>query len=133
MTTLLARLRVHPGKEADFERTVRPLWAATHQLEPACRRYEYWRGQEPGVYYCLLSFDDFVGFMTHQTSPHHEAPDFPALLAEINLEYLDPVGGASDLAPTNPQPMPEGTSELMQTYARNHAFALPDWWNRMRG
>ncbi len=64
MTTLLARLRVHPGKEADFERTVRPLWAATHQLEPACRRYEYWRGQEPGVYYCLLSFDDFVGFMT---------------------------------------------------------------------
>ena len=67
MTTLLARLRVHPGKEADFERTVRPLWAATHQIEPACRRYEYWRGRAAGFYYCLLSFPDSNAFFNVNT------------------------------------------------------------------
>lgn len=132
MATILARLKIHPGKEAEFERIIRPLYEATHRLEPACRRYEYWRGTEPGRYYCLLSFDDFMGFMVHQTSDHHEAPDFPALLAEIELEWLDPVQGASDLNPSNPQDIPADASELMKMYARNHAFTVPDWWKKLR-
>jgi len=132
MATILARLRVHPGKASTFEDTIRPLYADTHALEPACRRYEYWRGSEPDVYYCLLSFDDFLGFMTHQTSDHHEAPDFPALLAEIQLEWVDPIAGASELAPTNPQALPPEASELLQTYANAHAFTVPEWWVPLR-
>jgi quinol monooxygenase YgiN len=132
MATLLARLKVHPGKEAEFEKTIRPLYEATHRLEPGCRRYEYLRGTTPGTYYVMLSFDDFMAFMTHQASPHHEAPDFPALLAEIDLEWLDSVEGACDLPPSNPQAVPADASELVKTYARNHAFTVPDWWNRLR-
>ena len=52
-----------------------------------------------------------MGFMVHQTSDHHEAPDFPALLEEIHLEWLDPVQGASDLAPSNPQTVPADASD----------------------
>ncbi len=132
MATLLAHIRVRPGRERDFEDVIRPLYAATHALEPNCRRYEYWRGAEPRSYYCLLSFRDFVGFMEHQASPHHESPDFGALLEHIRLEWVDPVQGASDLAPTDAQPLPADATDLMRAYAARMPAEVADWWGSLR-
>jgi quinol monooxygenase YgiN len=132
MATILAHIKIFPGREAEFEKTARALWEATHRLEPHCRRYEYFRGAEPGHYYCLLSFDDFRAFMTHQTSDHHEAPDFASLLQDNVLEWLDPVQGASDLAPTEPQTVPDDAGALTRRYAQDHAVVMQEWWKRLR-
>ena len=73
MATLLAHIRVPPGKEVQFERIAEELYRATHEREADVRRDEYWRGAEPSTYYALESFDDLAGFVAHQTSEHHEA------------------------------------------------------------
>lgn len=132
MATILAHIKIFAGREQQFEDIIKPLYEATHRLEPDCRRYEYWRGAEPGRYYCLLSFRDFTAFMEHQASDHHEAPDFPALLEEIRLEWLDPIQGASDLVTTRPQALPDDASALMKEYAKSHEVQVQDWWLPLR-
>lgn len=132
MATFLAKIKILEGKEAAFEATAREMFEATHKHEKSCRRYEYWRGAEPRTYYCLESFDDYLGFMSHQTSPHHEAPDFGSMIENLELEWLDPVQGASDLVPTEPQALPDDASELMQQYASNMPVAMQDWWRAVR-
>ena len=108
------------------------MYRETHANEPKCRRYEYWRGAEPRTYYCLESFDDFVGFIEHQVSPHHEAPDYASMLEEIELEWLDPVQGAADLVPTVNQDMPADATDLMKEYAKSHAMTVQEWWISLR-
>ena len=132
MATILAHIKIFAGKEQEFENIIRPLYEASHRIENKLRRYEYWRGTEPGHYYCLLSFDDFVGFMEHQSSDHHESPDFPALLENIRLEWLDPVAGASDLTPTEPQDLPADANDLMKEYAKHYSVEVQDWWRSLR-
>jgi quinol monooxygenase YgiN len=132
LATILAHIKVFAGSEPAFEDVIRPLYAATHRLEPHCRRYEYWRGAEPGTYYCLLSFRDFTAFMEHQSSEHHEAPDFGRLIERIRLEWVDPVPGASDLAPTTRQDLPADANQLMRAYATRMPAEVADWWQALR-
>ena len=134
MATALARIRVHPGMEARFEQIVTELHRATHAGEPAVRRYEYWRGAEPGSYYSLLSFDDFLGFVEHQTSEHHGAasPALHEVTESITLEWVDPVPTASSLAPTNVQPLPAGASALAASYHQRFAAIVQAWWLPLR-
>ncbi len=128
MATFLAKIKIIKGKETEFEATAKEMYKATHQNEPSCRRYEYWRGEEVNTYYCLESFDDYVGFMIHQSSPHHEAPDFGSMIEEMSIEWLDPIQGASDLNPSNNQELPKDASELMKEYAQNMPVLMQDWW-----
>ncbi len=129
MATILAHINVVAGKEADFERIAAEIYQATHHQEAGVRRYEYWRGEQPGLYYCLLSFDDFHAFLAHQTSEHHEAPDWGSVLAGIRLEWVDPLANGSDLPSTQPQEVAEDASELMKQYAQTYAVKRADWWN----
>ncbi len=128
MATILAHIHVQQGKATDFEETISTLYEATHRLEPQCRRYEYWRGAEPNLYYCLLSFDDFVAFLEHQTSDHHEAPEFGAMIESLKLEWVDPVQSASELAPTKSQQLPDNANQLMTEYAKKFAVEMQAWW-----
>jgi len=130
MATILAHLTVKPGEEQRFEAIARHLYTATHDTETGVRRYEYWRGAEPRSYYTLLAFDDFVTFIGHQTSPHHESasPDLGAVLESIRLEWVDPLEGASPLPRTTSQPMPADADELTQKYARRFAAQIAAWW-----
>jgi len=132
MATFLAKITVFEGKEAEFEEVAKEMFRATHEHEPDCRRYEYWRGAEPRTYYCMESFDDYLGFMKHQTSDHHEAPDFGSLLENLELEWIDPIQGACDLTATNSMELPEGSSELMQQYAESMPAVVQEWWQRLR-
>lgn len=134
MATLLAHIKIRPGQEARFEELQGWLYEQTHANEPACRRYEFFRGAEPGSYYGLLSFDDFRGFLVHQSSDYHEefGSKFGGVVEDIKLEWVDPVGKASALAPTNAQDAPAGASDLMQEYARSYAPTIQDWWQALR-
>lgn len=129
MATILAHINVVEGKAQDFERIASEMYRATHESESGVKRYEYWRGETPGMYYCLLAFDDFRAFLAHQTSPHHEAPDWGAVLAGIRLEWVDPLPGGSALPSTQPQEIAEDASELMKQYAQTYAVARADWWD----
>jgi quinol monooxygenase YgiN len=134
MATLLAHIKVRPGTEAQFEDIARQLYAVTHDTEPAMRRYEFWRGADEGLYYCSMSFDDFRGFIGHQTSDHHEeaSPELGTCIASIRLEWVDPVHGASDLVPTEHQPADSGDSDLAVMYTERFAAEVADWWAPLR-
>jgi len=132
MATFLAKITIYEGKEAEFEDVARMMYEATHRCEPKCRRYEYWRGADPRSYYCLESFDDYMGFMEHQTSDHHEAPDFGSMLESIELEWVDPIEGAADLVATEIQEVPADADELMHRYAASHPPIVQAWWQALR-
>ena len=134
MATILAHIKIKPGSEARFESVVRKLYAQSHAGEQALRRYEYWRGQEPGTYYCLLAFDDFLGFMAHQASPHHEtaAPLLIDALADMKLEWVDPIQDASPLPASVPQQVPDTASDLVKRYAEMFPVAEAAWWSALR-
>jgi quinol monooxygenase YgiN len=134
MATLLAHIKVHPGMEARFEAVAASLHAATHGTETRVRRYEYYRGAAPGSYYSLLAFDDFLGFLEHQTSDHHEgaSPELGQLIAEFRLEWLDPVGGASGLGSTDMQDLPADADDLTRAYHDLFAADVQAWWKPLR-
>ena len=75
------------------------MYRQTHDTETGVLRYEYWRGHEPGFYYCLLSFVDNLTFWRHQASDHHEGEmqRFAACIAALDLELVDPVSESSPL------------------------------------
>lgn len=133
MATILAHIQVRAGSESEFEALVATLHEATAR-ESGKRHYEYWRSATPGLYYCLLAFDDFHAFLAHQTSDHHEAasPKLGEWIEKIRLEWVDPVQGASDLPPTDMQPLREGSDELTTRYHRLFAAQLQEWWQPLR-
>ena len=130
----MAHITVHPGMEGRFERVAADLYASTHAKESHVRRYEYFRGAVPGSYYSLLSFDDFLGFLEHQTSPHHEgaSPELVELIEQFRLEWLDPVGGACDLPPTDMQELPAAANDLTRRYHQMFAAEVQAWWLGLR-
>lgn len=135
MTTLLAKIQVHPGKEAEFEDVMRYMYEQTHGTEEGVLRYEYWRGREPGFYYCLLSFVDNVAFWRHQASDHHEAEmaRFGECIAELDLEVVDPVQGAAPLPATVGGACPGDEKDIVREQAKQFPIAIQQWWERLRG
>tara|TARA_B110000503_G_scaffold130414_1_gene203786 strand:+ start:12899 stop:13096 length:198 start_codon:yes stop_codon:yes gene_type:complete len=51
MSSLLAKIQVHPGKEAEFEDVMAYMYRKTHGTEEGVLRYDYWRGREPAKLY----------------------------------------------------------------------------------
>ena len=130
MTTLLAHIRIKPGKEAKWEAIMHDMVTQTFATEKDVKRYEYWKGQEENLYYCLLSFADKWAFYDHQMSDHHEGHDFADVLAEIRLEYVDPVAGAGGgLGRTDDPPLPAGASEAHNAAQQRFPIAIPNWWS----
>jgi quinol monooxygenase YgiN len=134
VATLLVHIRVRPGLEARFERVVAGLYRQTHDIESAVQRYEYFRGAEPATYYCLLSFDDYHGFLAHQSSSHHEAagPELRELTEEMPVEWIDPLQQASPLAPTDRQPLPPDASSVAAHYHERFDPVVAAWWGPLR-
>ncbi len=133
MTTLLAHIRIKPGKEAKWEAIIADMVAQTFATEGGVLRYEYWKGQEPNTYYCLLSFADKWAFYEHQMSDHHEGHDFADVLDSIRLEYVDPVEGAGGGLPrTLDPPLPADASEAQRTAQARFPLTIPVWWSARR-
>ena len=134
MATVLAHIRVRPGAAERFEQLARDLYRASHSTEEHVVRYEYWRGEEASTYYTLISFPDYLGFLAHQTSAHHEAasPALREVIEVIRLEWVDPVAGAAPLVPTNPADPAPGATDLEREYAVRFAARVADWWGPLR-
>jgi quinol monooxygenase YgiN len=134
MATMLAHIRIHPGMESTFEAVAAELWGSTHAHETGVARYEYWRGAEAGTYYALGSFDGYDGFIRHQVSDHHVAAGvrLKELIAELRLEWIDPVDGSNGLQPTNSSAAPADAGELERSYRTRPAAEVQDWWLPLR-
>jgi quinol monooxygenase YgiN len=134
LATLLVHIRVRPGKEASFEGIARELHRASHADEPELIRYEYWRGEEPGSYYTLMAFPSYLGFLAHQTSPHHEgvAGELRDAIEAIRLEWVDPLDGASPLGPTDTEVLPDDATDLERDYSQRYAAKVAEWWLALR-
>jgi len=134
MATCLVHMRVKEGGAAAFEAMARALYEASTGNEPGLRRYEYWRGKQPNTYYCLQSFDDYAGFLAHETAPHHEAAAEPimALIERFELEWVDPVAGAAPIDPTQEQGLSDDVSERTRVYADLFPLSILNWWSALR-
>jgi quinol monooxygenase YgiN len=134
MASILAHIQIHPGKEAVFEEITRRLHAATHALEPDCLRYEYWRAAQAGKYYCFLCFTDYPAFMAHQVSDHHEddAETLREVIADIHLEWLDPVMQGAGFPETTDTAIAPDTDALTKEYAAMFPIEIQQWWHALR-
>ena len=134
MATILAHISVKTGQETKFENLARTLFGSSHDLESGLLRYEYWRGQEVGTYYTLLSFKTYEDFLAHQISPHHEeaARELGEVIANLWLEWLDPVEGASDLPPApssdRSSQMDDSANPDLLRAARLFPVQIGTWW-----
>lgn len=127
MTTILAHIEIQKGKEETFETIMTDM--VKHTLdEQGVLRYEYFKGQKPNLYYCLLSFEDKWAFYRHQNSDHHEGHDFADVIKTINLEYLDPVSNANPLPHTEDPPVTNDMDEGMQRTQKLYPTSIADWW-----
>lgn len=128
MTTLLAHIQIKSGKEAKFEAIMADMVQQTLTTETGVLRYEYWKGQEENFYYCLLAFEDKWAFYRHQMSDHHEGHDFADVIADIRLEYIDPVEGAAKLPATLDPELTAQMSDNMRTAQERFPLEIADWW-----
>jgi quinol monooxygenase YgiN len=132
MATLLARIRVTAGREAEFEAIAADLYRETLAKDSGVLRYEYWRGSDPGSYYSLLAFSDFNAFLRHQVSEHHEAagPKIGEVCDQVELEWVDPVPESSPLPRTHMQELPAGADDKTTLYHKVFAAKIQSWWPR---
>lgn len=129
MTTLLAHIKIKPGKLEKWEAIIEDMVRQTHATEPGVIRYEYWKGEAENSYYCLLSFKDKWAFYHHQMSDHHESHDFGDVLESIRLEYVDPVKTAAPgLVPTQDPPLPADATDTMRTAQERFPLVIASWW-----
>ena len=129
MATILAHIEIKPGTEAQWEAIMSDMVSHTFAHEDGVLRYEYFKGQSPLHYYCLLSFEDKWAFYVHQASEYHEGHDFESVLANIELEYLDPVKGACDLPPTLNPPLPVDATDTQRATEAIFPISVPGWWS----
>jgi quinol monooxygenase YgiN len=130
MTTLLCHITIKAGKEEKWEAIITDMVTQTFVTETGVARYEYWKGQSPNHYYCLLSFDDKQAFYRHQMSDHHESHDFADVLESIRLEYVDPVAGCGGgLAATLDTPLSADADAVMLTAQERFPLSIPAWWS----
>ena len=132
MATLLCHITINPGKEQDFEAVMKEMYRRTHAEEPNCVRYEYFRGAGKNTYYTLLSFTDNVAFLQHQVSDYHEGFDFASMIKSLEMEWVDPVAGASPLIPTEAAALPADASDAIRAAAETYVIQVQDWWQQYR-
>ena len=130
MATLLCHIEINPGKEQEFEAVMKEMYRRTHAEEPNCVRYEYFRAAEPSKYYSLLSFTDSVAFWEHQISDYHEGYDFASMIKSLEMEWVDPVDGASPLISTKSSSPPANATELIKTAAETYQVQEQPWWKQ---
>ena len=68
--------------------------------------------------------------MEHQASSHHEAaaPALGEMIAELRLEWLSPLAGASPLPSLTSSELPPMATDLMRRYAAQFPMLHQEWW-----
>ena len=128
MTTLLAHIKIKPSAEAQWEVAMHELVENTLASESEVIRYEYWKGQEPGRYYGLLSFTSKLAFFEHQDADYHRNQTYGDIFEDIHLEFLDPVNNACPLPSTRNLPLPDDASPGIREWEKRTPVVIADWW-----
>ena len=94
MTCFIARLKVKPGREADFERLQQELSELTHAA--GARHTTVTTSSvialSRGVYVVYARFKDEAAFQLHQTTSFHDRlvpPIVDTLAGEMDLQFFD--------------------------------------------
>ncbi|MEZ5937442.1 MAG: putative quinol monooxygenase [Hyphomonadaceae bacterium] len=71
MIGVVARIKVKPGSQADFEAVVKQLVAAVNANEAGCRLYQCFKVQDSEVDYLFMEeYDDVAATEAHRASDH---------------------------------------------------------------
>jgi quinol monooxygenase YgiN len=73
MPATIVKIKVKPGREADFETVIQRLIAATNANEPGVLYYQGFRTGTTGEYYMVESYTDLDALKAHPASPHFQA------------------------------------------------------------
>jgi quinol monooxygenase YgiN len=96
MTCFIIRVKVKPGREADFERLEREFSRLAREQEAGTLVFEVLRHRtEPATYVIYLRFADDAAFKTHQATPLHQrfVPQIMETLGEeTDLQFYDWIG-----------------------------------------
>ncbi len=128
MTTLMVRLLVKPGMEARFESMITELVEQTLANETEVIRYEYWKGQAPRSWYAFLSFTSKAAFFVHQDADYHRNQPYDECVESMQLEWLDPVTGASPLPRTQNPSLAANTPSNIAEWEQRSPIQLAAWW-----
>ena len=132
MATLLCHIEIHSGRELEFEAVMKEMYRRTHDEEPNCVRYEYYRGAKPGKYYSLLSFTDSGAFWEHQVSDYHEGFDFAGMIKSLDKEWVDRVAEAIPLRGTVDIEHADTASDLIKSAEQTYRIEVQSWWQKYR-
>jgi quinol monooxygenase YgiN len=94
MLAVVAKLKVAPGKEAEFEKVMLGLAAEVRKNEPGNKMYTLCK-DEAGQYVVLELYDDEAALAAHGQSAHFEASGakFAGLMAgRPDIQRLTVVG-----------------------------------------
>ena len=70
MIDLIVTLQVNPGMEAKAEGLLRILEQETMENDPGCLRYQWYKAEQPGLYYLLERWTDQGALDAHRKSAH---------------------------------------------------------------
>ena len=70
---IVVTLRVHAGREVEFEALLREIEAATVAQDIGCLRYEWYRAETPQTYVLLERWTDPASVRAHLQAPHMAA------------------------------------------------------------
>lgn len=70
MINKIVTLRVKPGLEAKAEGLLRELEQETAENDPGCLRYQWYKAEQPGLYYLLERWTDQTAIEAHSRAAH---------------------------------------------------------------
>lgn len=70
MIDMILTLRVKTGMEAKAEDLLRELEKETAENDPGCLRYQWYKAEEPNLYYLLQRWTDQKAVEAHSQAPH---------------------------------------------------------------
>ena len=70
MIDLIVTLRVKPGTEAKAEDLLRLLEQETMENDPGCLRYQWYKAEQPGLYYLLERWTNQAALDAHRKTEH---------------------------------------------------------------
>lgn len=70
MINKIVTLRVKPGLEAKAEDLLRELEQETAENDRGCLRYQWYKAEQPGLYYLLERWTDQAAMEAHSRAAH---------------------------------------------------------------